>query len=123
MIIYTSDHGQNLLDEGIVTHCGQSHPPAAVANVPFFVMTKLHGEVEELRSASSKNFNKVSHFNIFKYVVNLMGYEADALEFKYDSSILDDLEGSRAFYTGNIFGNANRILFPSDSSAKTAVKH
>lgn len=108
VILYTSDHGQNLLEKGVVTHCGQSDPTHGVAVVPLFVVTENLALAAGLREAVRINFGKASHFNIYKTVIGWMGYEAKELPFSYDASLTEPLTGERKFYTGNLLSGETK---------------
>jgi hypothetical protein len=73
-----------------------------VAKVPLFVIT-ADPEVAPIMLESSRvNVNKASHFNVFKTVINVMGYKTDNLPFYYDASLTEPLSGERSFFTGNL---------------------
>jgi len=76
VVVYTSDHGQNLWREnGItITHC--TSVPRSTTRVPLIVFTANEKWSGILRSASRENFGRTSHFNIFASLLAFMGYQA-----------------------------------------------
>jgi glucan phosphoethanolaminetransferase (alkaline phosphatase superfamily) len=103
VIIYTSDHGQTLLDDGIVsTHSDLINAHPFQACVPFFIYFP-----DSLQKASfnyrKENYDHVSHFNIFPSVLIMMGYDTADVKKMYDPSIFEPLTEPRFFFTGALF--------------------
>ncbi len=80
VLIYSSDHGQNLLEgQSIVTHCSSSKNEV---DVPLFMIT----------SDNSLNLNsnyKATHANIFPTLLDLMNVPKYIRKYKYADSLLD----------------------------------
>lgn len=76
VVVYTSDHGQNLWREnGItITHC--TSVPRSTSRVPLIVFTANEKWSAILRKASRDNFGRTSHFNIFASLLGFLGYQA-----------------------------------------------
>ena len=76
VIVYTSDHGQNLWrEDGItMTHC--TSVPRSATRVPLIVFTANAKWSQVLRKASSANFGRTSHFNVFASLLAFLGYQA-----------------------------------------------
>lgn len=108
VVIYTGDHGQNLLNEGTPTHCGSPNPPSVVGLVPLFVVTDHLLLRDELQNSARKNYNKASHFNIFSTMMFLMGYQPNESKQKYDPKLTENLSGTRWWFTGDILNKAMR---------------
>ena len=106
LIIYTSDHGQNLLDDGLLTHCRSANPHYTEGLVPLFVMAGDTDLLETFDKAAQLNFNKASHFNIFPTLLTVLGYSKPALAESYGPSLFDIIEERRAFASGFIFDRA-----------------
>lgn len=73
LVIYTSDHGQNLEDvEGLTHGTSGQDPYKGEGMVPLVVLTNIQdlGFVNHLQ----ENFNHSSHFNIFPTIIESMGY-------------------------------------------------
>jgi glucan phosphoethanolaminetransferase (alkaline phosphatase superfamily) len=92
IIIYTSDHGQNLLESGqIVTHCGNSKNES---NVPLFIIggndLKINPDY------------KASHINLFPTLLDLMEVPSEMRKYNYADSLLnlDAKSPERRFYWG-----------------------
>ena len=97
LIIYTSDHGQSLLDDGkINTHCSSSNPSKNQGLVPLILFTKNGHELERL---IIKNKNKLNSFSIFPSIINFMGYDTEYKTF-HDDFYKED----QFFFSGDIFG-------------------
>jgi hypothetical protein len=75
VVVYTSDHGQNLWREhGItITHC--TSVPRSTTRVPLIVFTANPKWSAILRKASRENFGMTTHFNIFASLLGFMGFQ------------------------------------------------
>ena len=90
VIVYTSDHGQDLHDDGragLNTHCTIGSAHGSEGRVPMIVLTGDAALRETLATAAAKNRDKVSQFNLFPTVLRFMGYEAAP---SYSEPSLDD---------------------------------
>lgn len=79
-LIYTSDHGQNLHEDGsagLYTHCGPAPVPAE-AVVPLIVIEGRNASRLNWPRDLTRNHDRSSHFMIFPTLLALMGYEQDA---------------------------------------------
>lgn len=75
MVIYTSDHGQNVDDQPGLTHCTSSaRPYAGEGLVPLVILTNYPDPA--LAHAAVYNHDRLSHFNIMPTVLEAMGYES-----------------------------------------------
>ncbi len=91
LIIYTSDHGQNLHERGDVgttTHCSPA-PASEEGSVPLAIISTS----PRWRAAAQRNFDASSHYRIFPTLLNAMGFEPAAVRRHYgealDSSAAD----------------------------------
>ena len=76
LVIYTSDHGQNMFDmPSRYFHCNPRDPALNEATVPLFVATGNSGLMREFRAGAAARFNRSSHFEIFPTLIDLMGYD------------------------------------------------
>jgi glucan phosphoethanolaminetransferase (alkaline phosphatase superfamily) len=85
VIIYTSDHGQDLHERGgpgLNTHCGDN-PELEEGLVPLVAIQGASLKTPDWATHLAQNRHRSSHFNIFPTLLQLMGY---------------DLEGIRAVY-------------------------
>jgi len=122
LIIYTSDHGQNLLDDGIpVTHCRAHRPLSEEAEVPLFIFPPNEKLSKEFQEAARLNHDRASSFQIFPTILQLMGYDPKAVSRSYYSTLFESVTAPVGFASGGIFGafgsrpNWNRFRFPSEA--------
>jgi glucan phosphoethanolaminetransferase (alkaline phosphatase superfamily) len=109
VVIYTSDHGQNLLDDGKpVTHCRRTAQNMYEAVVPLMVFTGRADLERSFRLAAARNYNRASHFEIFPTLLILFGYEADAVRTRYNQSLFEHIENPLGFTSGPISGRFGR---------------
>lgn len=104
-IIYTSDHGQNLLDDGEpVTHCRRLGQTLEEAIVPMLVWTDsplLHARFQQ---AARLNWNASSHFQVFPTLLQLFGYDSQDVKDTYWYSLFEKPPGLPGFASGSILG-------------------
>ncbi len=95
LIIYTSDHGQSII-EGISngTHCDGISPNISQGVVPFLLFTYPNNPI-----FSNIEPSKHSHFEIFPTTLKLMGYELNQ-----GKSLFDKPKNDQEFFSGDIFG-------------------
>ena len=85
LIIYTSDHGQNLHergDSGTTTHCSPS-PASEEGSVPLAII----GTSPRWDAAAKRNFDASSHYRIFPTLLNAMGYDPAAVRHHYGEAL------------------------------------
>jgi glucan phosphoethanolaminetransferase (alkaline phosphatase superfamily) len=97
--VYTSDHGQTLMENGeTVSHCSNTRNEAAV---PLFIISN-----SSLLTNADTNF-RASHANIFATLLDLMDYPADKIKNDYSISLLKAKENDsqpRSYYFGDLHG-------------------
>jgi glucan phosphoethanolaminetransferase (alkaline phosphatase superfamily) len=104
VIMYTSDHGQNLLEDGDpVTHCREK-PTRQEAMVPLLVLTGNHPLFEKFKGAAVKNRNRANHFQIFPTILELFGFSPAEIKEKYYVTLFDSMPERLGFTSGAIFG-------------------
>lgn len=89
VIIYTSDHGQNLHengDHGLDTHCS-SDPVIEEGVVPLVVIQGSNMKTLNWISNHKANFNRASHYNIFPTILSLMSFDVAMTESFYGKSL------------------------------------
>src|SRR3954471_3555540 len=77
VIVYTSDHGQNLHEDGspgYATHCTAAKSPPPEGIVPLVVLTRIPAVLATMREAAQKNRDGASQFSVFPSVLALLGY-------------------------------------------------
>jgi hypothetical protein len=107
-VIYTSDHGVNLLDhDNVLTHCNSTDPHELEGLVPLLAMSgdpKLQGRFLE---AARVNRDRASHFQIFPTLLELFGFDRAGVQAIYGPGLLERLlETDRAFSFGPVAGGS-----------------
>lgn len=104
LIIYTSDHGQNLLDSPGLEQCtATGHPHIKEGMVPLLIMDNQFDIT--LNQSSKINQNKSSHFNIFATLLHFLGYASSNFKPYYATSLLEPINPLNRFSYGAIFGH------------------
>lgn len=89
VIIYTSDHGQDLHERGNPgknTHCGHN-PNIEEGLVPLVVIKSRGHDVLNLPALLAENNNNSSHYNIFPTLLLLMFYDPNGVQSTYGRSL------------------------------------
>ena len=103
VLLYTSDHGQNLLDNGrLLTHCSVEHTSPYEGLIPMFAVTGLPEWRDRFEHAAARNLNRTSHFNLFATLLVLFGYDRDQVADRFEPSLLDPIEAEHRFVSGLI---------------------
>lgn len=112
-VFYTSDHGQNLLDDGKpATHCRYRTATVNEAKVPLFIITGNKSAENKLRESTKANLNRATHFQINATVLSFMGYPLDFAESRSGKSLFREYTDRRFFFAGNIrYGRPIEIGF------------
>ena len=101
LIIYTSDHGQSILEQGrIATHCDSTNPPLSQGIVPLLI---FHPKDDTLIGNFNFKQNIYSHYEIVPSIKKLMGYEVEAETF-FD---VKENNYTQKFVSGDIFGRTS----------------
>lgn len=105
VVIYTSDHGQDLLEEGkgLLTHCNRNSGSAYQGMVPLMVLTTHPQLRQRFESSLAENSHQLSHFNIFPTVLEILGYEHDFVKQHYGDAMFYPVERLGKFYTSELF--------------------
>lgn len=107
VIIYTSDHGQNIVDDGtLATHCR----PAAnrfEGIVPMMVFSNNPDLLDKFTAARKTSYNKTSHFQIFPTLIRLAGYEKPWVDNHYGPSLFDPSVTLPEFFVGDLHGRGS----------------
>lgn len=99
VLIYTSDHGQDLHERGnpgLNTHCG-GDPVAEEGLVPLVVIEGAQSHTLDWRQAWAQNKDRSSHYNIFPTLLQLMGYEPAGIEAIYGKSLSQPTDDAFTF--------------------------
>ena len=109
VLIYTSDHGQNLLDDAVpVTHCRRSQETIAEAVVPMLLITSDEILYTAFSSAAARNHNRTSHFEVFPTLLGLFGYDQEAVARHYYHSLVESIDEPLGFISGPVTGRFGR---------------
>lgn len=85
LLIYTSDHGQDLHERGnpgLNTHCG-GDPVEEEGLVPLVVIQGRDLKTLDWSAQLAENKDRSSHYNIFPTLLQLMGYDLAGVETVY----------------------------------------
>ncbi|AZV26454.1 sulfatase [Pseudomonas syringae] len=85
LLIYTSDHGQDLHERGnpgLNTHCG-GDPVEEEGLVPLVVIQGDQLQTLDWSAQLAANKDRSSHYNIFPTLLQLMGYDLPGIEAMY----------------------------------------
>jgi glucan phosphoethanolaminetransferase (alkaline phosphatase superfamily) len=93
LVIYTSDHGQSLMDGGEkLSHCStyrEGSTQIGEGLVPLFALTKIPGLEERLRESAARAYGHAADFDIFPTLLSAMGYDEEWSRKQYGPSLLD----------------------------------
>ena len=101
ILIYTSDHGQGLGQDGSYsTHCLPRSPRDVQARVPLLIFF--------INFSSPTGFRRLmgeySQFQIFSSVLTMMGFDGQQISLTYGPDLSRPWEGERFFYSGDLSG-------------------
>lgn len=104
LIIYTSDHGQNILDaDYVATHCTSTNPSIYEGVVPLLVFDKkisLKRKKLIEESISVKELSGRSHFHIPNTILWAMGFKVESNKILHST----DIQKYYYFLSGDLFG-------------------
>ena len=103
VIIYTSDHGQAFNPKHF-THCTVENPDPREGLVPLFVVTGNPALKARFEKAAAESRGHGSHFAIAPTVLDLLGYDRQAVAKAYGASLMDKSTRATRFTSGDIFG-------------------
>lgn len=101
VILYTSDHGQDLHERGtpgLNTHCS-SDPVLEEGVVPLVLIQGDRVSGPDWGSVLATNKNRSSHYNIFPTLLQLMGYDPDRLQVVYGRPLSQPTDDEFTFNT------------------------
>lgn len=107
-LIYTSDHGLNLLDhDDVLTHCNPTNPHKLEGLVPLLALSGPADLRRQLLRAAVLNRHRISHFQIFPTLLEWFGFDRADVRAIYGRGLLEPaVEGTRAFSFGPFTGGA-----------------
>ncbi|MCE0459857.1 sulfatase-like hydrolase/transferase [Pseudomonas uvaldensis] len=115
VLIYTSDHGQDLHERGnpgLNTHCG-GDPVEEEGLVPLVVIQGSQLDTLDWRRTLTQNKDRSSHYNLFPTLLQLMGYDLAGVEAMYGKPLSQPTEDDFTF----------NYRFNARLGAKPAWKH
>jgi glucan phosphoethanolaminetransferase (alkaline phosphatase superfamily) len=90
LIVYTSDHGQNMFEgKTTVQHCNVRFDGDGSARVPLMLFTGNSALKAAFETGFSSWQGKASHDPLFPTLLRLMGYGAEDVSSKYGATLLD----------------------------------
>jgi glucan phosphoethanolaminetransferase (alkaline phosphatase superfamily) len=114
LMVYTSDHGENINDATGGPHCNTGSPYQGEGMVPMLVIDNEKNE--EVFSYAQTNHSKTSHFNIFSTLLYYLGYEKTDYLAHYGPSLIEPINDRFGHFNyGSPFG-----YFGSEPKFKTA---
>lgn len=103
LVIYTSDHGQNLGDREGLTHGSTENPYRGEGIVPLVILSNFQDL--NLQKYQIQNHNQASHFNIVPTILDAIGFDVAKLGYKgINGSLYGDVESPNGFFYGMPFG-------------------
>jgi glucan phosphoethanolaminetransferase (alkaline phosphatase superfamily) len=107
VIIYTSDHGQNIVDDGtLATHC-RPRANRFEGIVPMMVFSNDEYILERFKAVRETSYNKTSHFQIFPTLIRLAGYKGSWVRSHYGASLSEPSDTIPEFFVGDLHGRGS----------------
>ena len=107
VIIYTSDHGQNIVDDGtLATHC-RPRANRFEGIVPMIVFSNDAVILERYKAVQINSYDKTNHFQIFPTLLRLAGYEDSWVRSRYGASLSELPSTLPEFFVGDIHGRGS----------------
>jgi glucan phosphoethanolaminetransferase (alkaline phosphatase superfamily) len=121
VIIYTSDHGQNIVDDGtLATHC-RPRANRFEGIVPMMVFSNDAATLQRFRAVQETSYDRTSHFQIFPTLVRLAGYHDSWVRNHYGASLSEAPATPPEFFVGDVhgYGSVRRWLsiFPAETES------
>jgi arylsulfatase A-like enzyme len=111
-LLYTSDHGQALRENGDWGTHGTRIATLPMGLVPLWLMPfgDANAAVQKMAQPNlRKNVGRASQFALFPTLLVLAGYDRDAVRQRYGESLFDELTGGRIFLSGFYPGGSDAI--------------
>lgn len=107
VIIYTSDHGQNIVDDGtLATHC-RPRANRYEGIVPMMVFSNDATIVERFKKTQETSYDKTSHYQIFPTLLRLAGYNGAWVRSQYGASLSEPPGSLPEFFVGDLHGRGS----------------
>jgi lipid A ethanolaminephosphotransferase len=110
LILYTSDHGENLGDGGYMWgHCSIDNVHPSEEWVPLFALTGSAAFGQALSASARTSFSDATHFEIVPTLLRAMGYDPAWVSDVYGPSLLEIPRGRpRRFLVGDVLFSKQR---------------
>jgi glucan phosphoethanolaminetransferase (alkaline phosphatase superfamily) len=119
VFIYTSDHGQNIVDDGtLATHC------RPMANrfeglVPMMVFSNDPVTLNRFKMVQEASYGQTSHFQVFPTLLGLAGYKDSWVRSQYGASLSEPPSALPEFFVGDVHGRGSVrhwvSIYPTDT--------
>ena len=107
VIVYTSDHGQNIVDDGTLgTHC-RPRATRFEGMVPMIVFSNKEAILDRFEAIRQASYNRTSHFQVFPTLLRLAGYGESWVRSHYGASLGERPESSPQFFVGDLHGRGS----------------
>lgn len=107
VIIYTSDHGQNIVDDGtLATHC-RPRANRFEGIVPMMVFSNDPAILKQFKAVEATAYDKTSHFQIFPTIIRLAGYKPSWVRSHYGASLVEPPSTVPEFFAGDLHGRGS----------------
>jgi len=119
VIIYTSDHGQNIVDDGtLATHC-RPRANRFEGIVPMMVFSNEPKILQRLKAVQATSYDGTNHFQIFPTLLELAGYKQSWVSSHYGASLSEPPGTPPEFFVGDIHGRGSirqwLSIFPQEN--------
>lgn len=106
LIVYSSDHGQSILEAGIPgTHNRTFNISPSQASVPILAAGLNTSSVNFLKeNYNVQNLNETSAEQIFPTLLFMMGFDKSDIEKHYARTLFDSVNPARSFLSGDMWG-------------------
>lgn len=107
IMIYTSDHGQNIFDDGtLATHC-RPRGNRFEGLVPMVVFSNDPVILQRFMAVQETSYDSTSHFQIFPTLIALAGYRESWVRSHYGASLSEPPGTKPEFFLGDLHGRGS----------------
>jgi hypothetical protein len=107
VIVYTSDHGQNIVDDGtLATHC-RPRATRFEGMVPMMVFSSEMAILDRFETIRASSQNRTNHFQVFPTLIELAGYSEGWVKYYYGPSLFDRPDSAPEFFVGDLHGRGS----------------
>lgn len=107
VMIYTSDHGQNIVDDGtLATHC-RPRANRFEGIVPMIIFANDEDILKTFKASQTSGFDKTSQFQVFPTLLGLAGYKDSWIRSHYGASLSEPPTILPEFFVGDLHGRGS----------------